>query len=318
LPDEHYCQWPAFASRITFAYITAAHEGIAGVTPFEVYHGAPARNPLTASLLENETDIDEDKELRLPEDFAAAVAVSTKAFIQLAKSHDQFVRQETAARLNEKGTAKAFSIGDKVKVRVPPTAAQMEETGRRAKHITAWRGPCTIVERISQTAYAAVDDVSNRRYERVIANLLPYRATSAKTNADASFSPLYSEPFTENEYIAIRDSPRGPFFVAQILLVTPTYVSLHYYGTTSIVLSTAVFKPCWHEVGGDAMILSWEPPGNEDKHPQFVDYNGQVDLKDINTVLLARHLEFTKTGKLRYRSLRALAPFHDQLFRFDR
>ena len=66
------------------------------------------------------------------------------------------------------------------------------------------------------------------------------------------------------------------------------------------------------------MILGWEPPENEDKHPQYVDYNGQVDLKDINTVLVARHLEFIKAGKLRYRSLRALAPFHDQLFRFDR
>ena len=83
-------------------------------------------------------------------------------------------------------------------------------------------------------------------------------------------------------------------------------------------LATAIFKPCWHEVGGDAMILSWECPDNEDKHPQFVDYNGQVDLKDINTVLIARQLEFTKAGKLRYRFLRALAPVHDQLFRFTR
>jgi transposase InsO family protein len=85
LSDEHYCQWPVFASRIAFAYVTAAHEGIGGVTPFKIYHGAPARNPLTASLLEHETDIDEDKELCLPEDFATAVAVSTKAFTQLAK-----------------------------------------------------------------------------------------------------------------------------------------------------------------------------------------------------------------------------------------
>jgi hypothetical protein len=165
------------------------------VTPFEVYHGAPAHNPLTASLLE-ETEIDKNKELCLPADFAAAVAVSTRTFTQLAKTHDQFVRQETAARLNEKGTVKTFSIGDKVKVRVPPIAAQMEKTGRRAKHITAWRGPCTIVERISQTAYAAVDDVSNRRYERVIANLLPYRASSAKTNANASFSQMLRQRLT--------------------------------------------------------------------------------------------------------------------------
>jgi hypothetical protein len=90
-----------------------------------------------------------------PAEFAAAVAVSTRAFSQLAKTHDEFVRNETAARLNEHGKAKTFKIGDKVKVRVPPTALQMEETGRR-------------VERLSQTAYAATDDVTKRRYERVI------------------------------------------------------------------------------------------------------------------------------------------------------
>ncbi len=155
-----------------------------------MYNGAPA------SLLE-EPDIDENREICLPGEFAEAVAVSTRIFSQLAANHDQFVKNETAARLNLKGTANTFQVGDKVKVRVPPTASQLEETGRRAKHITAWRGPCTIVERLSLTTYSAVDDTSSRRYERSIANLLPYRAKRAKTNADAAYSPTYSEPFAE-------------------------------------------------------------------------------------------------------------------------
>jgi hypothetical protein len=50
----------------------------------------------------------------------------------------------------------------------------------------------------------------------------------------------------------------------------------------------------------------------------YSDYWGEIDLKDIHTVLVARKLELTKAGKLRFRSLRALAPFHDQLFRFAR
>jgi hypothetical protein len=37
---------------------------------------------------------------------------------------------------------------------------------------------------------------------------------------------------------------------------------------------------------------------------------------DVHTVLVARQLEFTKAGKLRFRALRSLAPVHDQLFRF--
>ncbi len=317
LPNDHYVRWPAFAQRIAFAYNTASHENIAQITPFEVQHGTPARNPLATRLLAT-PHVDEDRELCLLGEFANAVAVSTTAFSQLAKTHDQFVREETAARLNEKGFAKTFRIGDKVKVRVPPTAAQMEETGRRAKHITAWRGPCTIVERLSQTAYVAVDDSSKRRYERVLSNLLPYRAKKAKPNADANFSPLYSDPFLEDEFIAIRDEPNGPFYIAQVLMLTDKTITVHYYGCTEIALASAVFKPCWHEVGGDQMILDFDCPMNEDEHPQFVDYNGTLDLSDLHTVLVARKLEFTRAHKLRFRSLRALAPVHDQLFRYEK
>jgi hypothetical protein len=111
-------------------------------------------------------------------------------------NHDQFVKNETAARLNLKGTAKTFQVGDKVKVRVAPTASQLEETGRRAKHITACRGPCTIVERLSLTTYSAVDDASRRTYELSIVK-------RAKTNTDAAYSPTYSELFAEQELIAV-------------------------------------------------------------------------------------------------------------------
>jgi hypothetical protein len=216
LPDDHYAQWPLFASRIAFAFNTAAHDSIAQVTPFEVYHGAPAHNPL-ASLLLDQPPVDEDKETQLPKDFAEAAAVSTKVFSQLARTHDQFVRTETAARLNEKGRKRTFSVGDKVKISVPPTADQMQETGRRAKHITAWRGPCTVLERLSATAYAVTDDASKRRYERVISNLLPYRAKKAKGNADAQrYNEAYSEPFVPNEFIAVRDDPKSPFYIAKI------------------------------------------------------------------------------------------------------
>ena len=203
-------------------------------------------------------------------------------------------------------------------MRVPPTAAQMEETGRRAKHITAWRGPCTIIERLSQTAYVAVDDSSKRRYERVISNLLPYRAKKVKTNADSAFSPHYSDPFHEGEFIAIRDEPAGPFFIAEVMEVTATQLIVHYYGCTEIALASAIFKPCWHEVAGNQMILDFTCPTPHEWHTQYIEYSGASDLTDLHTVLVARKLEFTKAHKLRFRSLRALAPVHDQLFRYDK
>ncbi len=316
LSDDHYLRWDEFAQRIAFAYVSAPHEGIGNVSPFEVYHGSPARNTLASSLADPPV-FTEGEELALPAQFAEAVALSTLGFSQIAKTHDVFVRQETAARLNEKGSSRVFQIGDKVKVRVPPTQAQLLETGRRAKHVTAWRGPCTILERLSSTAYAAVDDTSKRRYERVIANIFPYRAKKAKTNANTAFNEVYSKRFVEGEFLAIRDDPTGPIYIAQIQEVRATTILLHYYGTTSVVLAEAVFKPYWHEAGGSDILLEWEcPEDNKEQRRLFIDYNGEVDLKDVHTVLVARHLEFTKAGKLRFRSLRSLTPVHDQLFRF--
>jgi hypothetical protein len=316
LSDDHYARWPEFAQRIAFAHNSASHEGIASVTPFEVYHGAPARNTLASSLADPPVPLSEDEELALPAQFAEAVAISTRAFVAAAKTHDLFVRKETAVRLNQKGSSRTFSVGDKVKIRVPPTQAQLLETGRRAKHITAWRGPCTILERLSTTSYAAIDDITHRRYERVLSNILPFRATKAKTNANAAYSQVYSEPFLVDEFIAVRDEPLGPFYVALVLEVSPTSIRVHYYGTTGIVLAEAVFKPCWHAPDSSDIVLSWDCPSSDKHPPYFIDYHGELDLQDISTVLVARQLSFTKQGKLRFRSLRALAAVHDQLFRF--
>ena len=107
LPDDHYARWPALASSICFAFNTASQDAIAGVTPFEVYHGAPARNPFATFLLD-EPVVDEEREVFLPKEFADAVTASTKIFIQLARTHDEYVRAETAKRLNEQGTGRQF------------------------------------------------------------------------------------------------------------------------------------------------------------------------------------------------------------------
>ena len=93
------------------------------------------------------------------------------------------------------------------------------------------------------------------------------------------------------------------------------YAPMTYQHTTGIVLAEAVFKPCWHEVGGHDIILDWKRPEDTALH-QYLEYNGEIDLKDIHTVLVARNIEFTKAGRLRFRALRSLAPVHDQLFRF--
>jgi hypothetical protein len=115
-----------------------------------------------------------------------------------------------------------------------------------------------LIEHYSTTAYATVDDTTKRRYERVISNILPFCTTKAKMSANGNFNEIYSHPFVVGEFIAVRDEPKGPFYIALVKEVCPAQIRVHYYGTTGVVLAKAVLKPCWHEVGGNDIILEWK------------------------------------------------------------
>ncbi len=92
-------------SQIAFAYNTAPHQSLGGISPYEVYYGVPARDTFSkvlttqSELLPQLPDEAGDKEsARL---FALAVKRSTTAFVQLARNHDQYLKTETATLLNQ-------------------------------------------------------------------------------------------------------------------------------------------------------------------------------------------------------------------------
>jgi hypothetical protein len=171
LTDEQYAVWPTFIARIAFAYNTAPHSSLGQASPYELYYGTPARDVFSAILdsTSNATLVQaliEEGDLVNAQLFASAVKTSTAAFIQLAKSHDQYVKQETADLLNSKGHPRTFVIGDLVKARFPPTQAELATTGRRASHVSSWRGPCRIVARLSATSYSLMQ-LDTKQYPSV-------------------------------------------------------------------------------------------------------------------------------------------------------
>ncbi len=143
------------------------------------------------------------------------------------------MKDETTTMLNAKGHPRTFAIGDMVKARFPPTQAELLASGRKSNHVSSWRGPCRVVDRLSATSYAIIQLDTTRRYERMIGNLLPWKATSARKNKSAVFDPTASAPFRPNEFIAIRDEPRSYFYLAKIIRVGETTFIVHYYGTKS-------------------------------------------------------------------------------------
>ena len=245
-----------------------------------------------------------------PQAFADAIRTSVAAFTAHARHHSDYVRSTTADRLNAHGHAKTYNVGDCVKIRVPPTHEQMMATGRRSSHITSWRGPCTVTNRLSTTAYSMTEDSTDRRFERTVLNMLPYRATSA-VSPDV-YDPFYSDPFTLDEIVAVRDDPDSPFYIARTTAINASFISVHYYGCTTRDLRRAVFRPCWHHPGSNEISLAAAALPNQ------IPYTGRLDLDALRELLVARNLGFTQAAKLRRKSQRAIVDNVLDLFIFDK
>ena len=257
--------------------------------------------------LDDELD---DADLTDPTEFALAVKTSVLAFTRLAKTHTDFDRMVTADRLNFSGYPKTYAIGDLVKIRVPPTHEQMLATGRKSSHISAWRGPCVVTGRLSETAYSMEEKSTGRSFERVIVNILPYRSSSLKTPVD--YVPIYSDPFEIDEFIAVRDEPNGPFYIALVTDVTATQISVHYYGSRTQDIRIAKFRPCYHFKDSDAIFLTHKPA------TQLIKYSGVIQLDSIGDLLVPRRLEMLSCRKLRRKSQQLLHHILDELFVFHR
>ncbi len=90
---------------------------------------------------------------------------------------------------------------------------------------------------------------TQRNYERMIGNLLPWKAQSVRQNKKARYDLAISAPFVSGEFIAIRDEPGGWFFLAKITTVDETFRIVHYFGTRSDWSrwdGTAIAVPQYH------------------------------------------------------------------------
>ena len=123
------------------------NENILDFTVHMIYHhGIPARNPFAPLIPAADPDaVLENFDLADPAAYAAAVSTSVSAFTAMAKHHSDYEKSTTADRLNQFGHPTSYAVGDSVKIYVPPTHEQMLASGRRAKHLLAWRGPCSVV-----------------------------------------------------------------------------------------------------------------------------------------------------------------------------
>ena len=216
------------------------------------------------------------------------------------------MREQIAATLNTKGRPTSFTNGRRVQIYVPPTATDIERTGRPAKHITAWRGPCVIERRLSDTSYAVREEATGRTFNRTIVNIRPYRPT-----ADAPpphHDPVGPGPILPGQLIAIRDAPDTKFHVAEVPLNSEHGLEVRYLGTRRDVLSRAVFKPVWTKKNEIRLPLT--------QPRSFDPFTGLHPTHALPEVVLSTSIALTSSHKLKKKCVRDLHHARDDFFFF--
>ncbi len=208
-----------------------------------------------------------------------------------------------------------FQLDQRVKIYMPPTHQQLERTGRRAKHIVSWRGPCRITQILSPVTHQVQEECSNRYFERTIVNIRPYRATRA--SPPPHHDMLSASPLDPGTIVALRrdNDPSTPFDLARIkhsaetiIFSAETITHLHYLGTTNPSLRAASFKLVWIDPKDNKTVLKDTRPTR--RHQPVTDDINNDDLPDL---LVATHLTLTNTGRLAAPSYHILHHLRDQI-----
>ena len=308
LTPAQYLLWPQFAQRICYAYNSSPHSALDQISPFEMDTGFPPLSPYAPPPITFD-DNDRATEANAPpstNDFIAVLRITTAAFHHFAKTHLEYTQKSTAERLNQYGIPTSFNVGDKVKIYVPPTAKQMDKTGRKAKHIIAWRGPCTITQALSPTTYEMIDDSSHRTFQRSLVNIRPYRASQPAPPPHHDLLSLVN--ITPGSIVAIKESDQDPRFrLATVLALTETNLSIHYLGTQQPDITRARFLSVWTHPNGTVALRPRRPTR------QHTAYTGDILSDDLPDLLLATGLSLSSTHTLRAHSRQALHHLRDNL-----
>jgi hypothetical protein len=310
LNPTQYLQWPLYAQRICYAYNSTPHASIGNTSPNEMDSGLPLTSPFAPPAPPLNIPVDVNAPALPPTvlEFVAALRITMTAFHEFARTHLLYTQQTTADRLNLYGIPATFHLEDKVKIYVPPTHVQMKKTGRRAKHIIAWRGPCTISRIISRSAYEMTEDCSGRTFARTLCNIRPYSASRAAPPPHHDLLSL--EPIQPHSVLAIRDSndPNARFRLATVLTITETTLSVHYLGTTNPRLSHARSLHLWTQADNSITMKASRPSRHH------APWTGDISTEDLPDLLVASNIHLNATNKLRSRALKDLHHIQDELY----
>ena len=184
--SDHQTDWDYHLPQLLFAYRTAIHE-TTGFTPFHITFGRSPILPLEAMM----GSLPQQRNKDVPS-FLAKLHNSLQTAYTTVRAHIASAHQRNKARYDKERPFSPYSVGDLVWLHVSAV-----KPGRTKKFASQWKGPYTIMDRISEVNYKIKLVGSSTKATIVHHNRLKsYHGTPpTPTNAAPPVSPvpLYSD-----------------------------------------------------------------------------------------------------------------------------
>lgn len=260
-----------------------------GVTPFEAEHGMPMRG-----VAESLTQDPPSEGLPASASDLKSIAASAHAYAEILENIKSVERQQAAMRLNARGFAKRqWNIGDRVTFFLPPTQEQAQRMGKHPKHMLQYAGPGEITESLSDKGTSWVIFWNGRTYQRNIMHMLPYRPDLHVLEEQRA---VQDNTITVGSYVAVLDDTGDTHYhIAEVVGMTDQLTHLHYLGTGSKRLHSAVWKHVYHNSEGGFTFTTRNEAMNHNR------FSGTIDTRPMGDSLVVlpnlgfnQHMRLTK------------------------
>ena len=288
MTPEQYAQFHRYTPIMAHVWNTTP-DSDTGITPFEAMHGMKCRSIL-------DTIVEDPPKEGLPAgaDDLRTIAVSVAAFTEAIKNVKAVEKVLAALKLNSKGFSKIeYKLGDKVSFFLPPTDETAKLMNKKHKHILHYVGPAELVESLSPHGTSWRLLYKTRHYQRNVKHLRPYTATD---EVPAALQIAYDNTVWVGSYVAVVDDPDDKHYhIAQVVDMTDKITTLHYLGTKSKTLRSAVWMKLYHHPGSGLVVS--EQPANLIRN--WMRFTGVIDTKaPEDSLIIQANIGFTDTMRV--------------------
>ena len=274
-----------------------------GITPFEAEHGMPMRG-VAESLLQNPPY----EGLPATANDLLTISASAKAYAEILENVKMVERSIAALRLNSRGFSKReYHIGDRVVFYLPPTTQQAKKLAKNPKHMLHYTGPGEITHPLSDKGTSWKIWWNGKHYSRNVMHMSPYAPDQHVLYEQRA---IQDNSITIGSFVAVLDDADDVrYHVARIVDMNDELTTLHYLGTGSKKLHSAVWKFAYHNPNNDGYLFRVRDVAALE--PQR--YTGQIDTRPIeDSLIILPNLGFNNHMRLTRDTIQILRDYPEK------